>query len=204
MFDSWFNESGDIVNMVRTFFTVTALLVIISTGAAQQVQQPHKTVVTMIEAPATSYRKVGKAQILYFDESDTTQVRVDLSPYRNSDQSASMFFVFSVKGKKVVEPKSVKVGMAFRASKPTLQTLDKFSFGLDQEEINMDDLTVGGIGYELNPKSCFRDMEGTMSFASFQKLTKTKVLRVHVNDIVFSFNSSDASALLDMLRTIER
>ena len=185
--------------MLKRSLVVTAcLLLFVSTGRGQE-----KNVVT-IETPATSYRKVGKAQISYFDESDTTEVRVELSPYRNNDQSANMFFVFSVKGKKVVEPKSVKVGMAFLGSKPTLQTLDKFSFGLDQEEINVDDLTVGGIGYELNTKSFFRDMEGTMSFASFQKLTKTKVLKVHVNDVVFSFNSIDASALIDMLRTIER
>ena len=114
-----------------------------------------------------------------------------------------MFFVFSVKGKKVVEPKNVRVGMAFLAGKPTLQTLDKFSFELDKEELHMDDLRVGGIGYELNTTSFFRDMEGTMPFASFQKLTTAKILKVRVNDVVFAFNASDNSALLDMLRTIQ-
>jgi len=186
--------------MLKPSLIVTAaLLLITSPGRAQQ----KKEVVT-VDVPPTSYKEVGRAQVSYFRESNTTEVRVELSPYRLNDQSANMFFVFTLEGKKVTEPKNVKVGMAFFASKARLQTLDMFSFELDQEEIKIDDVTVGGIGYDYNAKDFFRDIEGTVSFASFQKLTAAKLLKVRVKDVVFAFNVSDGSALRDMLRTIER
>ena len=179
------------------------LLSLFPLAIGQQTKQPpSKKEVATIDIPPTTYREVGQAQVSYFLESNTTEVRVELSPYHKRNQSANMFFVFTVKGKEIKQPSLVSVGMAFFSDKQTLQTISGFSFELGQESVRPDDFKVGGIGYDNNAKNSFRDMEASIPFTVFQKLAASTPIKVRVNDLVFEFSSHNHSALGDMLKTI--
>lgn len=171
-------------------------------GTDTSAKPGSKTVVT-VDAPPTSFRKVGQAEISYFSESDTTEVRSELSGYRSPGQSANLWFVFSTKGKRVVRPKMVSVGMAFFGDKVTVENLRDFAFEVDGKSVQTDDRTTGGVGFDYHAKRSFKDMKGTMAFAVFEQVASGESIKIHVGDIIFELSKSNREALRDMLKAIE-
>jgi hypothetical protein len=157
-----------------------------------------------VDVPATSYRTVGQAQVSYFAETDSTEVRIELSPYRSQGQSANMFFVFSVKGKHVVAPQVVSVGLVFFTDKGKAENLNSSTVELDGQSLSLNDMTSDGVGYDYNAKSAFRHMEATIPFALFEKLVNDRSVTVHVADVIFGFGKKDRDGLRDMLKAINR
>jgi hypothetical protein len=206
------------MNLARTSLGILMLLTLAAAAPGQttQEQNPHPgksaqksvTIETekgtvIIDAPATSYREVGQAQVSYFEESDATEVRDELTVYKGRGQSANMSLVYTVKGGRVVRPEVVSVGMAFFTDKAGAEKLRGFTLEADGKLIALDGLTVGDVSQDLNTKKYFRDMDGTIPFASFERLANCAVLKVHVGEVVFEFGKSNRAALRDMLRAIE-
>lgn len=156
-----------------------------------------------IDLPATTYREVGQAQISYFAESDATEVRDELDAYKGDGQFANMYFVYTVKGNRVVRPEEVSVGMVFYTDKARAEDLHGFTLEADGKLFKLDGLTVGDVSYGVSDKKYYRDMNGTIPFALFEQLTNYTLLKVHVGGLVFDVDKSNRDALRDMLRAIE-
>lgn len=198
---------------MRALLYLSVLLLLVGTCFGQSsskqsnsntsVSPPKKTIAT-VAIPATSYREVGQAQISYFAESDTTEVRIELSVYRSRGQSANMFFVFTVKGRRVVRPSVVSVGMVFFTDKTAAERLHGFELEADGKSIQLEDATSGGVGYDYGAKQFSKDMGGKISFALLHQLGDSKGIKVHVGDIEFELNKGNRDALRDMLKAVER
>src|ERR1051325_3314584 len=96
----------------------------------------------IIDVPATDYREVGQAQVSYFEESDATEVRDELEVYRGRGQYANMSLVYTVKGKRVVRPEEVSVGIALFTNKAKAEKTRSFMLEADGRPIALDGLTV--------------------------------------------------------------
>ena len=157
-----------------------------------------------VDIPATSYRKVGQAEVSYFAESDTTEVRAELEAYRSKEESANMYFVFTVKGKRLIQPKSVTVGIAFFTDKEKAEHLNGLKLEADRKSLNLDDLNDEGVGYDYNAKSSYRAMTANLPFTIFEELVGSKSVRVYIGDVGFDLAKKNHDALRDMLKAVER
>ncbi|HEV7890093.1 MAG TPA: hypothetical protein VGP08_05620 [Pyrinomonadaceae bacterium] len=212
------------MKLTRLPLVILALLAFAAAGIGQKTQgqtpdrnapappnkSPQKSItvetkkgVVIIDVPADGYRKVGQAQIRYFKEPDATEVRDELRVYEGRGQHVNMSLVYTVKGKRVVRPEEVSVGMAFFTDKARAEKLRGFTLEADGKSIAIDGLTVGDVGLDLTAKMYFRNMNGTMPFALFEQLANSAVVKVHVGDLVFEFSKSNREALRDMLKAIE-
>ncbi len=131
-------------------------------GTNTSAEPSSKTVVT-VDAPPTSFRKVGQAEISYFSESDTTEVRSEFSGYRSPGQSATLWFVFSTRDKRVVQPKMVSVSMALFGDKVIVENLRDFALEVDGKSVQTDDRRTSGVGFDYRSKLSFKDMKGTIA-----------------------------------------
>jgi hypothetical protein len=197
--------------MRTTSYIILALLLAGPTGVGQDNKERgtnasanpgSKTVVT-VDAPPTSFRKVGQAEVSYFSESDTTEVRSEFKGYRGPGQFANLWFVITAKGKRVVQPKLVSVGMAFFGDKVTVESVRDFVLEVEGKPVQFDDLTSSGVGYDYNSKNSFKAMKGTMGFAEFERIVKSQAVKIHVGDIVLELSKSNRDALRDMLKAVE-
>lgn len=165
------------------------------------IQQRNKVTVDM---PATSYRKVGQAQISYFAASDSTEVRIEVSPYREQGQAANMFFVLLLKGRDVVPPQVVSIGLVFFTDKARAGKLGEFTFEADGESLKLNDMTSQGVVSDLREEKWSRGMKGTVFLAQFEKLVHSKGLKVHVGGVSFELDRKSRDGMRDMLRAIEQ
>ncbi len=192
-------------------YLVLALLLAGSTGVGQDNKEkganssakPGSKKVVTVELPPTSFRKVGQAEISYFSQSDTTEVRSELSGYRGPGQSANLWFVFTVKGKRVVQPKIVSIGIAFFGDKVTVEGITDFAFEVDGKSVQLYDLTSSGVGFDYNAKSSYKDLKGTIPFAAFEQVVNGQALKIHVGEVVFELSKDNRDALRDMLKAVE-
>jgi hypothetical protein len=131
-------------------------------------------------------------------------VRSELSGYRSAGQFANLWFAFSTKGKGVVQPKMVSVGMAFFGDQVTVENLRDFAFEVDGKSVQTDDRVTSGVGFDYKSKRSFKDMKGTIAFAVFEQVASGESIKIHVGDIMFELSKSNREALRDMLKAIER
>jgi hypothetical protein len=167
----------------------------------QQGNPPTRTIVT-IDRPPSSFRKVGQAEIRYFAESDTTEVRTEWPAYRGDTMSASMWFEFRIQGKTVTRPQFVEVNLGCSGRKELLEKIAAFELEVDGHGINLDHPTVDDIEYDLNAKRFLRAMHGSVPFDTFESLVSSKSLKVHVGGVVFELNRNSRGALRDMSKAV--
>jgi len=159
--------------------------------------------------PAAPVRKVGKAEVFYFKNSDTSRVNVDVTLLGSHktilrEDYFSLGASFSVRGAKLVQPKAVSL------------TLYSYTHGTDYRYKNDNLVTilldnkplVSGRAHEsflnIDPRGGVTESYFvSMSFDDFLKLTKSKVVALRFGSTRLELNQEHIDALADIVRALE-